>query len=53
MFTIPVALAIPVIYALASGDGAQVFLPTLGIAALALTLGGLTVWMAKRIIEHA
>jgi diguanylate cyclase (GGDEF)-like protein len=53
MFTIPLALAMPVIYALASGDGERVVLPTLGIAALALTLGGLTVWMAKRILEPA
>ena len=53
MFTIPVALAIPVIYALASGDGSHVILPTLAISALAFALGGIVVWMAKRILEPA
>jgi diguanylate cyclase (GGDEF)-like protein len=53
MFIIPVALAAPVIYALASGDGGSVVLPTIGIAGLALALGGLTFWMAKRILEPA
>ena len=53
MFTIPIALAIPVIYALASGDRAHVIMPTLAIAGLALALGGIVVWMAKRILEPA
>ncbi len=53
MFVIPVALATPVIYALASGDGRHVLLPTLAIAALTLALGGLTIFMAKRILEPA
>ena len=53
MFVIPVALAIPVIYALASGDGSHVMVPMVGIVALAFTLGGLTAWMAKRILEPA
>ena len=53
MFTIPVALAIPVIYALASGDGSHVVIPTLAIGGLALALGGIVVWMAKRILEPA
>ena len=53
MFVIPVALATPVIYALASGDGRHVVLPAVGITALALALGALTVWMAKRILEPA
>jgi diguanylate cyclase (GGDEF)-like protein len=53
MFIIPVAVVAPVIYALASGDGGSVVLPTIGIAGLALALGGLTFWMAKRILEPA
>jgi diguanylate cyclase (GGDEF)-like protein len=53
MFIIPVALAAPVIYALASGDGRSVVLPGIGIAGLAFALGVLTVWMAKRILEPA
>ena len=53
MFTIPVALATPVIYALTLGDGASILLPTAGIAAISLALGALTVWLAKRILEPA
>ena len=53
MFVIPIALAAPVVYALAGGDGRSLVLPTLAIAALAFALGGLAVWMAKRILEPA
>jgi predicted signal transduction protein with EAL and GGDEF domain len=53
MFTIPVALATPIIYALSIGDGASILLPTAGIVAITIALGGLTVWMAKRILEPA
>jgi diguanylate cyclase (GGDEF)-like protein len=53
MFTIPVALATPVIYSLTLGDGASILLPTAGIAAISLALGALTVWLAKRILEPA
>jgi len=53
MFTIPVALAIPVIYSLTIGDGASLLMPTVAIAALALALGVLIGWMAKRILEPA
>jgi diguanylate cyclase (GGDEF)-like protein len=53
MFAIPLALAIPVIYALTVGDGASILLPTAGIAAISLALGALTVWLAKRILEPA
>jgi diguanylate cyclase (GGDEF)-like protein len=53
MFTIPVALAAPVVYALAGGDGGFVVAPTLAIVGLTLALGGLTFWMAKRILEPA
>jgi len=53
MFTIPVALGSPVIYVLTIGHGASVLMPMLGILALALTMGGLTVWLARRILEPA
>jgi len=53
MFVIPVALATPVIYALASGDGSHILMPALAIAGLTLALGGLTIFMAKRILEPA
>jgi len=53
MFTIPVALAIPVIYAVASGDGSHVVVPLLAISGLAFALGAIVVWMAKRILEPA
>jgi diguanylate cyclase (GGDEF)-like protein len=53
MFIIPIAVAAPVFYAFSGGDGRSVVLPAIGIAALVLALGGLTVWMAKRILEPA
>ena len=53
MFVIPVALATPLVYALAGGDGGHVLMPTLAIAVLTLALGGLTAFMAKRILEPA
>ncbi len=53
MFAIPVGLAVPVIYSLAMDDGASVVLPTLGIAVLAMVLGLLTVWLARRVLEPA
>ncbi len=53
MFTIPVALAMPIIYALTIGQGTSVLLPMLGIVLLVIALGSLTVWMAKRILEPA
>ena len=53
MFTIPVALAAPIIYALTIGDGESILLPMAGITAITIALGWLTVWMAKRILEPA
>jgi diguanylate cyclase (GGDEF)-like protein len=53
MFAIPIALAIPIIYGVASRDGATVVLPTVAIAGLALVLGALTVWLARRVLEPA
>jgi diguanylate cyclase (GGDEF)-like protein len=53
MFTIPVALGSPVIYVLTIGHGASVLMPMLGITALTVAMGGLTVWLARRILEPA
>ncbi|HEV8698096.1 MAG TPA: EAL domain-containing protein [Candidatus Limnocylindrales bacterium] len=53
MFTIPVALGSPVIYVLANGHGAPVLMPMLGITVLAVAMGALTVWLARRILEPA
>jgi diguanylate cyclase (GGDEF)-like protein len=53
MFTIPVALGSPVIYVLTIGHGASVLMPMLGITALAVAMGALTVWLARRILEPA
>lgn len=53
MFAIPVGIAVPVIYSLAVDRGASVFVPSIGIALLALILGGMTVWLAHRILEPA
>ncbi len=53
MFTIPVALTVPVIYVLTIGKGTSIVMPMLGILLLAITLGGLTVSIAKRILEPA
>jgi diguanylate cyclase (GGDEF)-like protein len=53
MFTIPVALGSPVIYVLAIGRGESVLMPMVGITLLAVTMGALTVWLARRILEPA
>ena len=53
MFMIPIALAAPIVYALASGDERSILLPSLGIAAIVVALAALTVWMSKRILEPA
>jgi diguanylate cyclase len=53
MFTIPVALGSPVIYVLTIGHGQSVLLPMLGITVLTLTMGGLTAFLARRILEPA
>jgi diguanylate cyclase (GGDEF)-like protein len=53
MFAIPVGLAAPVIYSLAIDDGRSVVLPTMGIAVLAMVMGGLAVWLARRVLEPA
>jgi diguanylate cyclase (GGDEF)-like protein len=53
MFCIPIGLAVPVIYGVSNGDGGSVLLPTIAIAALGMLLGGLTVWLARRVLEPA
>jgi diguanylate cyclase (GGDEF)-like protein len=53
MFAIPIGIAAPVIYGLAWGWGASLVVPTLGILAIALILGSLTVWLARRVLEPA
>ncbi|HYH92282.1 MAG TPA: bifunctional diguanylate cyclase/phosphodiesterase [Candidatus Saccharimonadales bacterium] len=53
MFVIPIAIATPVIYGFASKRGDTVILPTAAIAAIAVLLGVLTVWLARRVLEPA
>ena len=53
MFAIPIAIAAPVIYGLAWGFGTSLVVPTLGLMLLAVVLGALTVWLARRVLEPA
>ena len=53
MFLIPIAVATPVIYGIASRQGDTVIMPTVVIVALAVILGSLTIWMARRVLEPA
>jgi diguanylate cyclase (GGDEF)-like protein len=53
MFVIPIAVATPVIYGIASQRGDAIVLPTTLILGLALILGGLTFWLARRVLEPA
>lgn len=53
MFAIPIGLAIPIIYSLASHNGAILLVPLAAIAGLAMVLGVLTVWLARRVLEPA
>ncbi len=53
MFAIPIAIAAPVIYSLASRSGESVLMPAIAIVALAIVLGILTVWLARRVLEPA
>ncbi len=53
MFAIPIGLAIPVIYSLTSRAGATFLVPLAAIAGLAMVLGVLTVWLARRVLEPA
>jgi diguanylate cyclase (GGDEF)-like protein len=53
MFSIPIAIAAPVIYGLAWGFGTSLVVPTLGLLVIAMILGSLTVWLARRVLEPA
>jgi diguanylate cyclase (GGDEF)-like protein len=53
MFAIPIAIAAPVIYGLAWGFGTSLVVPTLGLLLLAVILGTLTLWLARRVLEPA
>ena len=53
MFAIPIAIAAPLVYTLASDDGATIVLPTVAILILAAVLGAFTVWLARRVLEPA
>jgi diguanylate cyclase (GGDEF)-like protein len=53
MFAIPIGLAVPIIYGVASRSGETVLVPTIAIAGLAMVMGALTVWLARRVLEPA
>jgi diguanylate cyclase (GGDEF)-like protein len=53
MFAIPIAIAAPMIYGLAWGFGTSLVVPTLGLVMLAIILGSLTLWLARRVLEPA
>ncbi|MEK6721212.1 MAG: bifunctional diguanylate cyclase/phosphodiesterase [Chloroflexota bacterium] len=53
MFTIPIAIATPVLYGLAIGNGSPMVLPTILIAGASMVLGVVTVWLARRVLEPA
>jgi len=53
MFVIPIAIAAPLVYSLASDDGGSILVPTAAILVLAAVLGGFTVWLARRVLEPA
>jgi diguanylate cyclase (GGDEF)-like protein len=53
MFLIPIAIAAPMMYGLARGFGTSLLVPILGVVALALVLGLLTIWLARRVLEPA
>ena len=53
MFLIPIAIAAPMMYGLARGFGTSLLVPTLGLLVLAVILGVLTVWLARRVLEPA
>ncbi len=53
MFAIPFLIAAPFIYGLTSRSGTSLVVPTVGLISLALILGALTVWLARRVLEPA
>jgi diguanylate cyclase (GGDEF)-like protein len=53
MFAIPLAIAAPVVYGLAIGRGGSMIMPTVIVVVVAMALGVLTVWLARRVLEPA
>ena len=53
MFVIPVAIAAPIVYGLVSRTTHDLFMPVAAIVALALVMGALTIWLARRVLEPA
>jgi diguanylate cyclase (GGDEF)-like protein len=53
MFAIPVAIATPLVYGLAVGEGGSLIPATLVIIGIAMLLGILAVWLARRVLEPA
>ena len=53
MFAIPIGIAAPVVFGLARDSGQSLFAPALAIIALAMALGGLVVYLARRVLEPA
>jgi diguanylate cyclase (GGDEF)-like protein len=53
MFAIPIGIAAPVVFGLARDSGQSMFAPALAIIALAMGLGGLVVYLARRVLEPA
>jgi hypothetical protein len=47
------SIGVPVVYGTALRRGDVVFAPTMAIAALAMFLGQLTTWLARRVLEPA
>ena len=53
MFAIPLGITAPVLYSLSAGIGRNLIGPTLLISALAMLLGLLVVWLARKVMEPA
>jgi diguanylate cyclase (GGDEF)-like protein len=53
MFAIPVGIAVPLVYGLTVGRGESVILPTVATIVVAMLLGILAVWLARRVLEPA
>jgi diguanylate cyclase (GGDEF)-like protein len=53
MFAIPIIIAAPFIYGLTSRSGTSLLVPTIVLLSMALLLGALTVWLARRVLEPA
>ena len=51
MFAAPLAIALPVVYAVAAGPRVDIVGQLAVVSALALVLGGLAVWLTRRVME--